>query len=361
MKYLTYRVEMKSETDIFVGREIIKNSLTEIKRRLPSPLPEMAFVVFDETLPSILKDEVISEISSIVKQVDFEKIVAGEELKTIDGLKEVLKILKHANIKRNDLFAVVGGGSLTDVCGLAAAIYMRGIKSIFFPTTILSMVDASIGGKNGVNFLGVKNLIGSFYNPNAIIIDTRFIDKLPPEELLSGFGEVAKTALLEGKELYELVSSYGMKIFDNEETLEKMISLSAAFKASVVSDDPFEKTGYRRILNFGHTLGHAIEAANIGKITHGEAVLRGMLLEERLALENSLVDEEAYSAVKKVVQFSGIAEENLDLDQVKLNEFLLKDKKRSEEGILRIIYIKEPGFPAEMEVPVESAIKALVD
>ena len=199
----------------------------------------------------------------------------GEESKTIEVLGEVLEQLAEAKLSRKDLVISVGGGAVTDLAGFAAATYLRGISIIHIPTTLLAQVDAAIGGKTGINLAAGKNLAGAFHQPLAVLCDLEVTTTLPPEEIRSGLGEVAKCWLLEGKSSSVIISS----------TPQGFIELAVGLKARIVSGDERE-SGARALLNYGHTLAHAIEKLALAQgspIRHGEAVAIGIRFAIRLA------------------------------------------------------------------------------
>ena len=195
----------------------------------------------------------------------------GEASKNFDTYKSILEALVKGDFTRTDCVVAVGGGVTGDMAGFAAATFMRGIDFYNIPTTVLSQVDSSIGGKVAVNFGGVKNIVGAFYQPKAVIIDPDVLSTLPQRQIANGLAEAIKMALTSDAELFE--------IFERGEALEKIetvIERSLRIKKAVVEEDEKEK-GLRRILNFGHTLGHGIEAASEGRLYHGECVALGML------------------------------------------------------------------------------------
>lgn len=199
----------------------------------------------------------------------------GEEGKTIEVLGEVLEQLAEAKLSRKDLVVSVGGGAITDLAGFAAATYLRGVAIIHIPTTLLAQVDAAVGGKTGINLAAGKNLAGAFHQPLAVLCDLEVTTTLPPEEIRSGLGEVAKCWLLEGKSSGEIISS----------TPQEFIELAVGLKARIVSGDEREG-GARALLNYGHTLAHAIEKLALAQgspIRHGEAVAIGIRFAIRLA------------------------------------------------------------------------------
>jgi 3-dehydroquinate synthase len=253
------------------------------------------------------------------------EIESGEKNKTISTCNLIWKELTHHKFDRNSVLINLGGGVIGDMGGFAAATYKRGIDFIQIPTTLLAMVDASIGGKLGVDFNGLKNQIGLFSNPESVIINPRFLETLPEEELKSGFAEVVKHALITDKDLWQKITNNPFHNLDWKE----IIYTSLQIKNKIVISDPKEK-GERKILNFGHTFGHAIESYYLEKgtpILHGEAIFMGIILESEI----SDLTQSEKNEIKNYI-LSNFA---LPYTPKKsyLHKFLLNDKKNKKEKI----------------------------
>ena len=247
------------------------------------------------------------------------EIKSGEEHKNINTCNFIWKQLTANHFDRNSLLINLGGGVIGDMGGFAASTYKRGIDFIQVPTTLLAMVDASVGGKLGVDLNGLKNQIGVFNNPKSVLILPEFLETLPENQLKSGFAEVIKHALISDKNLWQEIISIPF----NEMNWEKIIETSINIKNKIVLSDPYEK-GERKKLNFGHTFGHAVETYYLEKgtpILHGEAVLMGILLE----LELSLVTQEQNNEIKNYI----LSNFSLPFTPKKsdLLPFLMNDKK----------------------------------
>lgn len=227
---------------------------------------------------------------------------AGEKFKTIENVLEIVRAALNSNFNRNCLFVAIGGGVLSDMTGFAASMFKRGVDVEFVPTTLLSDVDASIGGKTGCDFDSYKNMIGAFYPAKKIHIWSSFIQSLPQNEFLSGLGEVVKTAFLFSPELTEILKTQKAQVMSrNEEVLQKIISICAKAKAKTVHED-FKEKGIRAYLNYGHTFGHALETvAGLGKISHGEAVAWGIGRALDLSLSKKLCTAEFAEECKKIL------------------------------------------------------------
>lgn len=226
-------------------------------------------------------------------------IPAGEKNKNKDVLFSILAEMQARGVKRVDTVAAIGGGVVGDITGLAAALYMRGVEWVNIPTTLLAMVDSGIGGKTAIDFNGVKNLIGAFHFPDRIVISADFLKTLPDREWLCGTGELIKTCLLTAEAYAELKTRIkGLRAKDPDEVYS-LISLCVNIKNTVVKADPTEKQ-LRKILNVGHTVGHALESADGFILSHGEYVLKGMMTE--LAMCKDLVDPSFYKEIIPVLK-----------------------------------------------------------
>jgi 3-dehydroquinate synthase len=217
------------------------------------------------------------------------QVPAGEDHKNLDTCKLIWQKLTELNFDRHSLLLILGGGVLGDMGGFCAATFKRGIDFMIMPTTLLSQVDASVGGKVGIDFLHFKNHIGVFCEPEATIIDTSFLKSLPERELRSGFAEVVKHCLISDLAMWRTIRTKSL----NQQDWETLVQHSVSFKKSVTDQDPKEK-GLRKILNFGHTIGHALESyflAEGNRIFHGEAIAMGMIMESFIACEKKMITE----------------------------------------------------------------------
>jgi 3-dehydroquinate synthase len=239
---------------------------TEVLFRAPSESPGF-LRVFDETTQSLFG-------AGVQRQVT---IPAGERAKCWKSVEVVLERAASLGLGRDDAFVGVGGGVVCDLASFAASLYMRGCGLVLVPTTLLAMVDASLGGKTGIDFVGYKNLVGTFYPAPRIYIDISFLKTLPEREYLSGLAEVIKTAIIGDEELFSVLENSAQEVMDRKpEVVAEMIRRSLVVKGHIVQEDPWE-AGRRAVLNLGHTFGHALESAtSFSGWTHGEAVAWGM-------------------------------------------------------------------------------------
>jgi 3-dehydroquinate synthase len=289
------------------------------------------------------------------------KVTGSENEKKLTSVESVWKFFSKNHLDRNSLVFTLGGGALGDMAGFAASTYMRGISYIHVPTTLVSQVDASIGGKVGVNFAGVKNLIGSFHHPHAVIIDPATLKSLPAAEFISGFGEILKHGLIKDAEYFEVGSSMLHPTPDTPQ-LEELIARSCKIKSDVVCADPFEK-GARKLLNFGHTVGHALEALALESeepLLHGEAVGLGIIVESAISIKKGLLEDKYLEIIISSLKTVGLPTKiSSAIDYDAAIEKMLLDKK-NRGGSIRCVLLKEIGEAVyDVEVSAEEVKSAM--
>jgi 3-dehydroquinate synthase len=259
------------------------------------------------------------------------EIEAGEERKNLATCEKVWQQLTDLNLDRKGLLIVLGGGVPGDLGGFCAATYKRGIDFILLPTTLLSQVDASVGGKLGIDFHGFKNHIGVFQEPVATIIDTRFLETLSQAELRSGFAEVIKHCLLSDKAMWDVIR---MKKLE-EQDWSALVQHSVSFKTSVTQADPKE-SGLRKILNFGHTIGHALESYFLNtpnRLLHGEAIAIGMIAESWIAHQKNLLTQDELTQIQSYI-ISLYGKVSLPANKTAIVSLALQDKKNVADKIM---------------------------
>lgn len=276
---------------------------------------------------------------------NFEKISisSGEENKTIETVKEIWEQLLKLGADRKTLVTNLGGGVIGDMGGFAASTYMRGVKFLQVPTTLLSAVDASVGGKVGIDFAGVKNLIGSFNQPIGVLIDIDTFDTLPDREFISGFGEIIKHGVIADSQYFNEVTSKKPREYSKEELI-KIVKRSCEIKAEIISSDEKE-SGDRKKLNFGHTIGHAIESFSLtteNPLLHGEAVSIGMVAEAKISSEMGLVTEDVVAQIRQVLEHASLPVNYKTSEVNALLDLISKDKK-AEAGKVNWTLIKGIG------------------
>lgn len=269
-------------------------------------------------------------------------LAPGEKSKSLENAGKIISLMMEHGFDRNSLVVNLGGGVVTDMGGFIAAIYMRGIRYCNIPSTLLCMADAAIGGKTGVNIKGVKNQAGSFHQPSLVMVDTQYLKSLPEDELRSGFAEVIKHALIGGGKLWQRVSK--METLDARSVTEDLIRDSILIKNGIVDGDPTEKDR-RRILNLGHTFGHALESHFINlknAISHGHAVAEGIQLENILSVILGYLSEKDMMAIH---QFLRRFYKSLHLDEKSRTSVmdLMKFDKKNHAGKIRFTLLGAIG------------------
>ncbi len=278
-------------------------------------------------------------------------VADGELNKTLDTCNFIWQELTNYEADRNALFINLGGGVITDMGGFCAATYKRGINFINIPTTLLAQVDASVGGKTGVDFQGYKNHIGLFAEPIAVLIDTVFHETLEKNQMASGFAEMLKHGLIADKAHWDLLVKNGYKSVDIA-----LIKHSVDIKEKVVKTDPHEK-GLRKVLNFGHTIGHAIESfalANNLALLHGEAVGIGMIAEAFIAKQKKYLSEKQLSEIELVLTSIYQIPDIKKASYVEIMRLCKQDKK-NQNGMINMSLLEQPGR-ANFNIPVDDTL-----
>ena len=274
-----------------------ENALQKLKDYLQQNTYSQYFILVDENTLQFCISDVIQNVE-ILKDAEVIETESGEENKVIEVVTQVWLAMSDLHADRKALVINLGGGVLGDMGGFIASTYKRGLDFINIPTTLLSMVDSSVGGKLGIDLGGLKNQIGVFNFPKGVFIDPQFLSTLEPRQLKSGFAEVLKHALIKGANYWDEVKNIDLQEFED---WTKIIHHSVEIKNQVVLKDPKEK-GERKILNFGHTIGHAIETYHLENFKdfylHGEAIAIGMVVEAILSVEKTNLKEEQLNELK---------------------------------------------------------------
>ncbi|MGE5330085.1 MAG: 3-dehydroquinate synthase [Deltaproteobacteria bacterium] len=297
-------------------------------------------VVADSNVDKIFSAECFKEIEK-VGAVPFKHVFpAGESSKNIETVNEIYKACLKNKFERGDAIIALGGGVAGDMAGFAAATYMRGLNFIQVPTSVLAQCDSSIGGKVGVDFEGVKNIIGSFYQPKCVYINTGALKTLPEREYFSGFGEIVKHAIIKDEILFEYLENNIEALCErNTEVLSTVIERNCKIKAEIVSIDERE-TGLREILNFGHTIGHAIESESDFSMLHGECVSIGMVAISNMAVRMGLLSLSDFNRIIKLLQKLKLPVIHKGLDSEDIYSLMQLDKKVKKGRINYIVPVK---------------------
>tara|TARA_B110001450_G_scaffold223836_1_gene221167 strand:+ start:760 stop:1866 length:1107 start_codon:yes stop_codon:yes gene_type:complete len=331
---------------IIIGVNLINNLKRILKNN--SILFDKSLIVIDRNVPKYQLKKIFGSLKSSNKFIFY--FNASEKNKSQKYANEILEILLKKSFNRNDCIISVGGGITGDITGFVSSIFKRGIKFINIPTTLLSQVDSSIGGKTGINTKYGKNLIGSFYQPNLVIADTDFLKSLPKRELICGYGEILKHALIDNKTFFYYLEKNFTKIMQLKSPfIEKSIYQSCLIKRRIIQIDETE-LGLRKILNLGHTFAHAYEAV-LGyskKLNHGEAVLLGIISSCKFSLENKLISKKDHDLIQNhLIKFNLPYKVSKYCSMNNLNKiitFMQKDKKNNSSKI-NLVLLKDIGKP----------------
>ena len=331
-----------AEYSILIGRNILGNLKHKIS--IVCPKAKKISIIFDKKVPK----KFIGLMRKKLKKYDlsFFTFNANEKSKSLKNVNFFIEKLLSKKYNRSDLIISVGGGITGDVVGFISSIFKRGINFINIPTTLLAQVDSAIGGKTGVNSIYGKNLIGSFYQPKLVLVDTLFLDSLPKKEMVCGYAEILKHSIIKDKFFFNWLKKNSKKIFlKNEKELIYAIKKSCMIKIKFATRDVKEK-GLRMSLNFGHTFAHAIEAKSSysKNITHGEAVLSGIILETRLAVIRKVCKPNTLNEIYKIYKDNNLEHTFTRFSKSQsikgLLPYLKNDKKNNDDKINFILIEK---------------------
>lgn len=326
-----------------------KTVLAEIMEVVATCSPDCVAVLTDSNVMLIERDLIASLEAALMRQgIRFAGVAvtpAGEENKTLAALEAILGHLSDLGLTRRSMLICIGGGMTTDIGGFAAAIFKRGIRHLNVATTLLGAVDAAVGGKTAIDFRGLKNEIGAFHQPVATLADTDSFASLPPMEMLSGWGEVIKTAFIADEGMTRRLLDSG--IGEDRAIVDEACRFCRREKMRVVEADPTEQ-GLRKILNFGHTAGHAIESLLLEKgmpMAHGVAVAHGILVALILSMDLQGLDKKWVTRYARWLREHYPAARFTCADYDRLLALAAHDKKNSEAGIFSFTLLRRPGEP----------------
>ncbi|MEJ2690278.1 MAG: 3-dehydroquinate synthase [Deltaproteobacteria bacterium] len=309
---------------------VIKNGvLREVGSRLAAePVGRRYFVISDDRVAALYGEILVAGMQSAGLAVELLTFSHGEESKNLQTIAMLASRLAEKGADRKDALIALGGGVTGDIVGFLAAIYMRGIPFVQVPTTLLSQVDSSVGGKTGVDIPEGKNLVGAFYQPKAVYIDSEVLKSLPYAELLNGLAEVIKYGVIYDADFFDRLETQRDNILAMDLTLlEEVIARCCEIKAAVVAADEKE-SDFRRILNFGHTIGHAVEGASGYTLAHGMAVAIGMVAVARLAVKQGILSDAEAGRLMKLIENYGMPSViPAGLDRLMIRQYLKTDKK----------------------------------
>ncbi len=334
------KIKIKN-SGIFVGEK-----LENVKNFMPA---KNVMIITDVNVDRLYGD----------KFPDFPKIVleTGEEIKNLSTVEKIIRRLIDSGIDRHGFLLGIGGGIVSDITGFAASVFMRGISFGFVSTTLLSQVDASVGGKNGVNFDDYKNIVGNFNQPAFVLCDMDMLKTLPQKEIRCGMGEVVKHALIADAGMFEYIEKHYKKALAlDKDVIEHIVYNSVMIKAEVVNIDEKEQ-GQRKKLNFGHTLAHALE--KYSDISHGEAVAVGMMFAAKISSKIGLLDENTVVRIENLLKNLKLPV-TTNVERLLLAEAVEKDKKKNDK-MLDFVLLDKIGEAVILPVTMEDVKKWVME
>ena len=362
-------MKLKIKTNINNYSVIIgKNLCSKINRIILNEriYSQKFLLIYDSKVPAKMIKSILSRFNK--KRIEKKKIIFNEKSKNLKTVSSIVKILEKNNFSRNDSLISVGGGICGDVCGFASSIFKRGLNFINVPTTLLSQVDSSIGGKTGINSLSGKNMIGSFYQPSLVISDTDFLKSLPKREMICGYAEILKHSLIKDKIFFNFLKINFIKILrHNHKVLEKTIYKSCLIKKRIVEKDEKEKN-IRKVLNLGHTFAHAYEATvgyNKG-LNHGEAVLLGIMSAVEFSRKKNILKNDDYGQIIEHLRKLNYDSLNkyFKFKDISKIIFYMKQDKKNKDSKINLILLKSIEKPllnkSFKENDIRSFLKTLI-
>ena len=317
---------------------MVGETLANLSNHLP---PGRSIIITDENLARLYQNQ--------FPACDVITIGLGEQIKTLATAEKIYQQLVELEADRSTFIVGIGGGIVGDITGFAASTYMRGLDFGFVASSLLAQVDATVGGKNGVNFRGYKNMVGVFNQPQFVIADIDLLKTLPAEEISCGLAEIVKHGCIVDAQYFEYIESHCEKIERlDPEVMHKIVYGSVEIKSKVVNKDERE-AGERRKLNFGHTIGHAIEKT-MG-ISHGAAVSIGMVMASRLSKEKGLLAADEVARIESLLTRLGLPT-HIDFDPAAIIEALGKDKKR-EDRLIKFVLLKGVGHCGIQDISMD--------
>ena len=355
MQYLEIRLKREAKRyEITIGRALRRDLGKLIKRCLDWE-PRRIGIISNKRVFTLYGKEIVRSLRREDYRVLHWLMPEGERHKSFDVLERAVNFLGENRLERNDVVVALGGGVVGDLAGFAAATYLRGVSLVQVPTTLLAQIDSSVGGKTGINLPFGKNMVGAFHQPSAVLIDTETLASLPRRELVSGFCEMVKQSLVASPKLFATTTMILKEVNARRDLLlapkfEELVASHCSFKASIVANDERESAKRsdrlsRRVLNFGHTTAHALEAiTNYRRFRHGEAVGHGMVVAGEISKNLGLLTGAELESLREAVNLCGTLPRADDLDIDNILGALQRDKK-SVGGQINWVLLEKIGSP----------------
>lgn len=365
-----------NNTIVINGQKVPVKALENENSFIVSSMPDSYVVKWEQEQPTepIIKevakgnnvlfiDKNVFEIYFSSSKIDMNRVLiveANEENKTLASVELLFDFLLKHNFSKTDRLIVVGGGIIQDIAAFVGSTYKRGINWVYFPTTLLSMCDSCIGGKSGLNYKQTKNQMALFSSPFEVVINPHFIETLEEREIKSGLGEVLKLAIIGGKEYLDIYDSCVIEgVVSNKHSYQKLIMNALQVKRSVIEIDEFEKN-IRKSLNYGHTIGHVIEVLADYRIPHGQAIVAGMVVVNKISQNLGWMSLEEYNALKTRAAFLYDAAQVKSIDWSMAIPHLMRDKKVQGTSV-GLVLIKEAGIIDYYKAEVDEKFRKMID
>ncbi len=347
------KIRTRDRYEVIIGRNITDEAV-----KLLLPKGRRFVLIWDEAVPSQYVAELGNALEAAGKEVMACSVLGGEDTKSIESFQNICGLLSDFSVSRTDTIVGIGGGTVTDLAGFIASTYKRGLDLCEMPTTLIAAADAAVGGKNALNLGGRKNIIGTFYQPSLVLVDTKYMDTLPDATFAEGCAEVIKYGFVGDDQLVKLLEERPLTETRNDSAyLEEILKRCIRLKADIVVEDERDN-GIRNLLNFGHTLGHAIETQSSYKIHHGEAVAMGMALITRASENKGLSERGTYTRLINLLEKHGL-EWRCPYNLKALLTHVAEDKK-IRDGYINLVIPMRPG-ECTLKGMTDDELKAFLD
>jgi len=362
MKTISLKFEKKYHCNLFIGKDILSDIDTHLIPLLPG---KKVGLVTNSLIKQLYGNKIVKILSQKGILVHIIEVPDGENSKSFSGAEKIYDQLLQFKVDRSTALVALGGGVIGDLAGFVAATFMRGIPLVHIPTTLLAQIDSSIGGKVAIDHPKAKNIVGSFYQPIANLVDSVVLKSLPLAHLKNGIAEAIKIAIISSPSFFNWIDQHMDRLLQKEQdALDFLVSQAAQLKIDIILRDPWERH-QRHFLNLGHSIGHALETlGDYSSIAHGEAVAMGTVLETRIAYYKKLCKREEKEKIENIISKLGILS-NLDLLQINMKECwdtILLDKK-NKNGNIRFVLPERIGkvqlFQPILKEDVEVAFNSL--
>ncbi len=356
----SFRVELGERSyNIYVGSGLISRTGELIKENLSSA--DRCAVVTNDAVNRLHGIALMASLGETGIDAELVLVPIGEEAKSWDVAESLLGDLVDLGLDRKSVVIAFGGGSVGDVAGFVASIFLRGVRLVHVPTTLLSQVDSSIGGKTAVNHPKGKNLVGAFHQPSAVIIDPHLLRTLPQRELISGLAEVLKHGVIADSEIFNILEKRADGVLRKEmDVLTDLISMCCAIKAGFVELDERDTEGVRAALNYGHTAGHALELLTHLEMSHGEAVAVGMDVAAQISNRVGLIEKVDVERQRRLLKRLGLGTDLPDIDSSELLKAMHRDKK-VEMNTIRFVLPTGIGSPPILRAVPDNLISQVLE